>query len=69
MSNQTLAFSTSARLLSLQQGPRSIAEYSVEFWSLASDAQWNEEVLRGVFICGFNESVKDELAALDERST
>lgn len=45
-----------------------MAEYSVEFWTLAADSKWNEEALQGVFVYGLNESVKDELATRDELS-
>ena len=49
-------------LLSLKQGNRSVAEYSVEFWTRAADCGWNEDALRGVFRKGLSERIKDELA-------
>lgn len=56
------------RLLNLHQGPRSVADFSVEFRTLAADAKWNDEALRGVFVKGLNENLKDELASHDEPS-
>ena len=55
----------SSRLLNLRQGSRSVADYSVEFWTLAADAKWNDEALQGVFSNGLNEHLKDELATRD----
>lgn len=57
---------TLARLLYLRQGPQSVADYSVEFWTLAADSRWNEEELQGVFVQGLNESIKDKLAARED---
>lgn len=54
------------RLLSLRQGSRSVAEYSVEFRTLAAEAGWNDTALQGVFQTGLTDSVKDELAVRDE---
>lgn len=45
-----------------------MAEYSVEFWTLAADSKWNEEAIQGAFVNGLNDSVKDELATRDEPS-
>ena len=56
----------SSRLLSLRQGNRSVADYSVDFWTLAADSGWNDAALQGIFIKGLNEQLKDELAARDE---
>lgn len=56
------------RLLNLRQGSRSVADFSVEFRTLAADSKWNDEALRGVFVKGLNESLKDELASRDEPS-
>lgn len=35
------------RLLAIQQGELSVAQYSVEFWTLAKEAGWNKPM--GVF--------------------
>ena len=45
-----------------------MAEYSIDFWTLAADSKWNDEALQGVFMLGLNHSVKDELALRDEPS-
>lgn len=54
------------RLLSLQQGPRTVADYAIEFRTLAAEAQWNEKALTAVFIRGLRDPLKDELATRDE---
>lgn len=59
----------SSPLLSLRQGSRSVADYSVDFWTLVMDAGWNDAALQEVFVKGLNEQLKDELAAQDEPST
>lgn len=43
-----------------------MADYSVDFWTLAADSRWNDAALQGVFVKGLNEQLKDELAARDE---
>lgn len=53
-------------LFNLRQGPNSVLEYSVEFWTLAADSKWNDEALQGAFLNGLNEVIKDELATRDE---
>lgn len=58
----------SLRLLSLSQGMRSVADYSIEFWTLAADVKWTDEALRAVFFKGLNEQLKDELTSRDEPS-
>ncbi|KAF7640741.1 hypothetical protein LDENG_00018150 [Lucifuga dentata] len=54
------------RLLSLCQGSRSVAEYSIDFRVLAAESGWNEEALQGAYLQGLSEQIKDELAARDE---
>lgn len=51
------------------QGPYSVAECSVEFRSLGANSGWNDESLKGVFLNGLSDQVKDELAARDEPDT
>lgn len=55
----------SKRLLSLRQGSRSVANYSVDFWTPA-DAKWDDTALQAVFTEGLNEQLKDLLAMHDE---
>ncbi|KAL1246548.1 hypothetical protein QQF64_034593 [Cirrhinus molitorella] len=50
-------------LASLQQGRRSVADYSVEFRTLAATSGWNAEALSARFLEGLRESLKDELYA------
>lgn len=37
-------------VLHLRQGSRSVADYSVDFLTLAVDSQWNDKALRGTFV-------------------
>lgn len=61
--------STSKQLLKLKQGADGVADYSVNFWTLASDSKWNEEALRGALMNGLSEAINDELAVWDEPDT
>ena len=50
------------KLLQLQQNTLSVADYAVEFRTLA-EGTWNMEALFNTFLHGLSEEVKDELAA------
>ncbi len=52
-------------LLSLRQGSRSVAEYSVEFHIIAAESGWNDISLQEGFLNGLNYRIKDELAVED----
>lgn len=54
------------RLLKLRQGTGSVAEYAIDFWTLAADSKWNDEALQGAFVNGLSDTIKDELAVRDE---
>ena len=54
------------RLLSIRQGSKSVADFSVDFRILAADAGWCDQSLRGVFTNALSEQMKDELASRDE---
>ncbi|CAB1314011.1 unnamed protein product [Coregonus sp. 'balchen'] len=54
------------RLLSLRQGPHSVAEMAFEFHTLAAESGWNEEALQGAFRNALTETLKDELMSRDE---
>lgn len=56
------AGNATGRLLAIHQGARSVAEYAVEFWTLAVDSGWNEPALQGVFCRGLNGQLWDALA-------
>ncbi|CAK6964949.1 hypothetical protein NL108_012724 [Scomber scombrus] len=58
-----------SRLLSLRQGSRSVADYAVEFLTLATESRWDQPALQGVFLRSLNESLKDELAVRDETTS
>ncbi|KAI4874291.1 hypothetical protein NFI96_004461 [Prochilodus magdalenae] len=53
------------RLLRLRQGPRSAADYAVDFRTLGAESGWNKEALVALFYQGLNERLKEELAAQD----
>ena len=53
--------SAATRLLNLQQGTRTVADYSIEFRTLAAEARWDEAALRAVFVRGLKDQLKDEL--------
>lgn len=53
------------RLVSLKQGKRSMADFSVDFRILAEEAGWEEKALRGVFLNSINDDLKYELATRD----
>ena len=50
---------SAARLHSLNQGSRSVAEFAVEFRILAAKSHWGDEALKSAFRRGLNDSVKD----------
>lgn len=53
------------RLLQITQGSDSVANYSIRFHTLAAEAGWDEGALRGIFLQGLNDQLKDELAPRD----
>uniref|UniRef100_A0A8C5WLK6 Retrotransposon gag domain-containing protein n=1 Tax=Leptobrachium leishanense TaxID=445787 RepID=A0A8C5WLK6_9ANUR len=52
-------------LLRLRQGTKSLGDYALEFRSLASELNWNNETLVAVFSEGLNDELQDEVAARD----
>ncbi|KAL6463648.1 hypothetical protein MHYP_G00280390 [Metynnis hypsauchen] len=57
------------RLLALSQGTCSVADYAIEFRTLAAESGWNEEALMAVFQQGLNGRLKDELTTRELPST
>ncbi|KAK6314500.1 hypothetical protein J4Q44_G00159590, partial [Coregonus suidteri] len=55
-------------LFSLRQGTRSVADFVVEFRTLAVESGWNEESLQAAFYQGLSEQLKDELISYPEPS-
>jgi len=45
---------------------RRVADFSVEFKTLAADAGWDDSALRGTFLNGLYEPLQDEIAARDK---
>lgn len=48
-------------LLILKQGKRSMANYLVDFWTLATQTKWGAEALRTTLLNNINDDLKDEL--------
>lgn len=51
--------------MSIQQGTRSVAQYAIEFRTLAAEVGWNNEALVAAFFHGLSDAIKDEVAARD----
>lgn len=49
------------RLLALKQGKRSMADFSIDFSTLAEQAKWGEEALKSALLTNINEEIKNEL--------
>ncbi|XP_037837009.1 uncharacterized protein LOC119617914 [Kryptolebias marmoratus] len=54
------------KLWNLKQGSRSVAQFAIDFRTLAATSGWNESALKGVFIHSLQESLKDQLAGWEE---
>lgn len=54
------------QLHGLRQGSQSVAEFSIDFRVKAAETGWGDDALRGAFIIGLNDRMKDELATRDE---
>uniref|UniRef100_A0A3B5AA76 Retrotransposon gag domain-containing protein n=1 Tax=Stegastes partitus TaxID=144197 RepID=A0A3B5AA76_9TELE len=54
------------RLGSLKQGGKSVADYSVEFRTLAAESGWKEVALQSAFYRGLNDALKDKLSTRDD---
>ncbi|KAM4748879.1 cadherin-like and PC-esterase domain-containing protein 1 [Rhinophrynus dorsalis] len=59
------AASAAKRLLEIQQGSCTVAEYTIEFRTLAAEVSWNDEVLVAAFAQGLCDRIKDETATRD----
>lgn len=54
------------QLHGLRQGSRSVAEFSIDFRVKAAETGWGDDALRGAFVIGLSDRLKDELATRDE---
>lgn len=59
----------SKRLHALRQGTRGVADYAIEFRTLAVESGWNDEALESVFYNGLSSQIKDELVSYPEPET
>lgn len=55
----------SRQLAALRQGKRSVADYAIEFKTLAATSEWNPAALVARFLDGLVADVKDEIYARD----
>lgn len=55
----------SKELLSIKQGNRSVAEYAIQFRTIAATSGWDKEALIVCFQNGLSEIIQDELATKD----
>uniref|UniRef100_A0A3B4BH69 Retrotransposon gag domain-containing protein n=1 Tax=Periophthalmus magnuspinnatus TaxID=409849 RepID=A0A3B4BH69_9GOBI len=53
-------------MLSLSQGSKTVADYTIEFWTFAAEVDWTGNALKAVFLKGLNDWLKDELVSHDE---
>lgn len=56
----------SYRLTAICQGSQSVADYTIEFRTLAAESGCNDMALQGAFYRGPREQLKDELATRDD---
>lgn len=59
----------SQTLMSIRQGRRTVADYSIDFRTVASRSSWNMEALVEVFLHSLADYIKDELVSHDQPST
>lgn len=52
-------------LIKLRQHQRSVADYAIEFRTMAADSGWNSAALFDAFVSGLSDSLQDQLAPLD----
>ncbi len=64
--DRAVAGKDAARLLAdLRQGDRSVADYSIEFRTLAAECNWKEEARWDMFLHGLADRVQKEIYILD----
>uniref|UniRef100_A0A096LWZ1 CCHC-type domain-containing protein n=1 Tax=Poecilia formosa TaxID=48698 RepID=A0A096LWZ1_POEFO len=56
----------SRELWSLKQGQRSVADFAIDFRIMAAASAWNPAALKSAYFHALSDSIKDELATLDE---
>lgn len=59
----------SQTLMSIRQGRRTVADYSIDFRTVASRSAWNMEALVDAFLHSLADYIKDELVSHDQPST
>jgi hypothetical protein len=56
-------------LMSIRQGRRTVADYSIDFRTVASRSSWNMEALVDAFLHSLADYIKDELVSHDQPPT
>ena len=59
----------SQALLTIRQGTRTVADYSIDFWTLANRSSWNMGALVDAFLHSLADYLKDELVSHEPPST
>uniref|UniRef100_A0A3B5QW60 CCHC-type domain-containing protein n=1 Tax=Xiphophorus maculatus TaxID=8083 RepID=A0A3B5QW60_XIPMA len=59
----------SRKLWKIKQGQRTVVDFAVDFRIRAAAASWNTAALKSAYFHALNDSIKDELAVLDEPET
>lgn len=59
----------SRTLMSIRQGRKTVADYSIDFRTVASRSSWNVEALVDAFLHSLADYMKDELVSHDQPST
>lgn len=65
----TRAETAAHRLLNIKQGKSSMAEYSVEFWTLAEETGWGQSALMITLLNNVCDELKNELMMRDVLKT
>lgn len=60
------SYQAASSFFQLWLGPRSVADFAIEFWSLAAESKWTPEALVPAFHHGLSEQLKDEMAARED---
>ncbi|KAI4898934.1 hypothetical protein NFI96_007063 [Prochilodus magdalenae] len=66
---QSMGREAATALLNTHQGSLSVADYTIDFRTLAAESRWNLVALGAVYQQGLNEELKNELAIRDPPNT
>ncbi|MEE6513357.1 hypothetical protein FKM82_020926 [Ascaphus truei] len=52
-------------LFHISQGTRPVAEYALDFWTIAAETSWNDDSLSAAFWQGLSDAIKDQLVTME----